>query len=258
MKVAGWRVVTLVTWRKRKEQGARLINTKMGKETTVPYNPTSMWRKPALPFGSPAKLTQLRSYPSPSDTKEMLSFCAHLPCWRHSSKGFFRSHAPGRSTKVCSNARQHVFSLQPRMGMCTSCCGDFWHQQILSIWWSKLVVDRKVIHLEEGIVLREVDSPPLPTTPEEWMAWETHDGRTGHLSNQGELGKVVGSVSRGCESSVDFHPQFAAFSNFMGVDPGADQIHTLVITTFLLALLPTLQTQIKEKVSGKHRLVFKS
>lgn len=87
---------------------------------------------------------------------------------------------------------------------------------------------------------------------------EVADGRTGHLSNQGELGKVVGSVSRGCESSVDFHPQFAAFSNFMGVDPGADQIHTLVITTFLLALLPTLQTQIKEKVSGKHRLVFKS
>ena len=79
---------------------------------------------------------------------------------------------------------------------------------------------------------------------------EVADGRTGHLSNQGELGKAVGSVSRRCESSVDFHPQFVAFSNFVGMDPGADQIHTLVLTTFLLALLPTLQTQIKEKVAG--------
>ena len=40
VKAAGWRVVTLVTWRKRNEQGARLINTNMGKETKVPCNPT--------------------------------------------------------------------------------------------------------------------------------------------------------------------------------------------------------------------------
>ena len=53
------------------------------------------------------------------------------------------------------------------------------------------------------------------------------------------------------EFTVDFCAQFVeAFSNIMGMDSGADQIHTPVLATFLSALLPLLQTQIKEEVAG--------
>ena len=76
-------------------------------------------------------------------------------------------------------------------------------------------------------------------------------GRTGRLSNKGELGEVMGSVCGRQGVHFDFCAQFVeAFSNIMGMDSGADQIHTPVLATFLSALLPILQTQIKEEVAG--------
>lgn len=52
------------------------------------------------------------------------------------------------------------------------------------------------------------------------------------------------------ESPIDFNQQFDAFSKFTGMDTGEDQNHPLFLFTFVLALLPTIQTQVREKVIG--------
>lgn len=109
--------------------------------------------------------------------------------------------------------------------------------------------------LQEDIVLRAGDTPPLPTTTEELMALKTHGegllmaGLDAFpIKVSWEKSWAVYAEDR--EFTVDFCAQFVeAFSNIMGMDSGADQIHTPVLATFLSALLPILQTQIKEEVA---------
>lgn len=52
------------------------------------------------------------------------------------------------------------------------------------------------------------------------------------------------------ESPIDFDQQFVAFSKFTGMDTREDQNQPLVLFIFVLALLPTIQTQIRKKVTG--------
>lgn len=104
-------------------------------------------------------------------------------------------------------------------------------------------------------MLKEGYTPPLPTTTEELMALKTHgegllmaglDAFPIKMSWE----KLWAVYAEGREFTVDFCAQFVeAFSN-MRMDSGADQVHTPVLATFLSALLPILQTQIKEKVAG--------
>lgn len=65
------------------------------------------------------------------------------------------------------------------------------------------------------------------------------------------------------ESLIDIHQQFVALSKFTVMDTGADQSHPLVQFTFVLALLPTTQIQVREaKIIGlflpKNRLLLRS
>lgn len=109
---------------------------------------------------------------------------------------------------------------------------------------------------QEDIVLREGDTPPLPTTTEELMALKTHGegllmAGLDAFPIKVSWEKLWAVYVEGREFTVDVCAQFVeAFSNIMGMDSGADQVHTPVLATFLSALLPILQTQIKEKVSG--------
>ena len=110
--------------------------------------------------------------------------------------------------------------------------------------------------LQEDVVLREGDTPPLPATTEELMALKTH-GEGLFMAGldafpiKASWEKSWAVYAEDREFTVDFCAQFVeAFSNVMGMDSGSDQIHTPVLATFLSALLPILQTKIKEEVAG--------
>lgn len=137
-----WRSMTETVWWRTSQQtntgGLGLISTNTGKETKAPYHPPFLpsqheESQPFL-FGSPAKLLGWEATQAPGACRRYLECHALLLSWYHSSKelGFlgFCFLFPGtlaKSTKVCRNALQLVFSLPlPPMGVCAGCCRGLW------------------------------------------------------------------------------------------------------------------------------------